>query len=42
MLNDEKLRELMVEGGHRTLSEHFCVDKMVEETLAVYRRLLDQ
>ena len=40
LLNDRELREHVVEGGFQTVQEEFCVDKMVDKTIAVYERLL--
>ena len=39
LLKDGGLRERLAQGGHTRVRAEFSVDRMVEETLAVYRRL---
>ena len=40
MFGDGDLRRRCVEGGRKTLTEDFCVDRLVEKTLAVYQDVL--
>ncbi len=40
MLADAELRHRCAENGRRTVEEHFVVDKMVDETIKVYREVL--
>ena len=42
MFTDADLRERCVAAGRRTVTEDFCVDRMVEKTLAVYREALGE